>query len=219
MTEMANLGHSIDLLDGSLCRVGECSGLLSTLYLLGKMSFPQPQMQMGPALLPTPLSPARGRLVFHVWSGKPSLPRFSLRTWRPVSTRVQLRLSCSTLAGFPFPSPPCFAVRHRCSRRHPTLLRIGASALFWSKPPLCYGMPLGIAEAAILGLTSRTLVSDCPRALTQQLLSAIITALNGCFASLLFQTIRLAFDQGLLHCVSQELRGQQSPYLCFEKPS
>ncbi len=30
----------------------------------------RPKMQMGPALLPTPLSPARGRFVPSIWSGR-----------------------------------------------------------------------------------------------------------------------------------------------------
>ncbi len=40
---------------------------------------------MGPALLPTPLSPARGRCGLAFCPDKPSFPLYRLRTWRPVS--------------------------------------------------------------------------------------------------------------------------------------
>ena len=81
--------------------------------------------QMGPALLPTPLSPARGRFVSCVWFGKPPLSHVPLHTWQPVSSSRPAAFS-----SFPLLRASSFHRRlasrgfHRRSRRHPTLLRI-----------------------------------------------------------------------------------------------
>jgi len=149
--------------------------------------------------------------------GEPFLLPSPLRTWRPVSN----------------PRPAASFMFHPCGLplSVAALLRGSSPALApasdfasrcwlhftWAETLAPLVRLLGIAEAAILGLASRTLVSDCPKALTQQLLPAITTALNGCFASHSSQTIRLAFDRGLVHSVSQAARGQQPPYPCFEK--
>ena len=56
-------------------------------------------MQMGPAFLPTPLSPARGRLGLAF--GLASLPVcLRLRTWRPVSNPRPVMLARPSPCGF-----------------------------------------------------------------------------------------------------------------------
>lgn len=94
-----------------------------------------PIKQMGPAFLPTPLSPARGHLRFTFQLANQS-SCIRQRTWRPMSMPRPVVLSSSR-----FLAPPCFAVRHRRSHRHPTMLRDGF-ALFGPKPSLRVACPL-----------------------------------------------------------------------------
>ena len=79
--------------------------------------------QMGPALLPTPLLPARGRFGCAGIGTNPcacmSLNALGARRL----IRVQLRSSISILSDGHVCAPLCFAVRRRRSHRHPTRLR------------------------------------------------------------------------------------------------
>lgn len=94
-----------------------------------------PTKQMGPAFLPTPLSPARGHLRFAFRLASQPVC-FRQRTWRPMSMPRPVVLS-----SLRFPAPPCFAVRHRRSHRHPTMLR-DRFAPFGPKPSLRVACPL-----------------------------------------------------------------------------
>lgn len=186
---------------------------------------PKGQKQMGPALLPTPLSPARGRFVSGIGSGEPSLLPSSLRAWLPVfhsrpaaSCLVHpfgfSSLLAALLRGFSPVLAPASDLRC-CIARCP----FGPAPAFQPTPFLGFSPPLGESRDRYSGLVSQTLMRFCPRAVVSQLSPAILSALNDCLASRLSQTIELAFGRGLLHAFSQELRGQQQPCLCFAKTS
>lgn len=68
----------------------------------------RPEMQMGPALLPTPLSPARGHPVPCETSGGPSASLAAAHTWRPMSNPRSPNLATGASE-----------FRHRRSHRHP----------------------------------------------------------------------------------------------------
>ncbi len=169
---------------------------------------------MGPASLPTPLLPARGRSWYCRPSGGPSGLLHRLRAWRPVS-RQRPAAPCHRFPCGPRTSvPPCFAVRHRRSRRHPTVLR-GRSGRDWRKPLLRVEKPLVTAETAIRDAGGSSTVVPGPKTLSysyRQLESRP-------FPMTLFahcpQTSRLALGRNLLHVVSQTECGQAPPHLRF----
>ena len=111
---------------------------------------------------------------------------------------------------------------HRRSRRHPTLPCALPSLLSWPKPPLSRpACRLASPRPSswvwqVRHCSFRLLPLACKHSFLQ-LLPAIMSALNGCFASPVFQTIRLALGVSFVHFFSQDERGQQPPYLCFEK--
>ena len=102
---------------------------------------------MGPASLPTPLSPARGRFGLQLLR-QAAPPAFLSALGARCLRRVQLLLTYAPLAGPRFPAPLCFAVRHRRSRRHPTVLR---DSLAWFRVETLFraDMPLGKAETVV----------------------------------------------------------------------
>jgi hypothetical protein len=68
---------------------------------------------MGPALLPTPLSPTRGRPLPVLLTASRSLSPFAGHAWRPMSSPGARCLAAGALSGF----------RHRRSHRHPAFAR------------------------------------------------------------------------------------------------
>lgn len=165
------------------------------------------QKQMGPALLPTPLSPSRGRFVSGIGSGEPSLLPSSLRAWLPVF-HSRPAASClvhpfglssflaALLRGFSPVLAPASDLRF-CIARFP----FGPAPAFRPTPSLGSSPPLGESRDRYSELVSQTLMRLCPRAFVSQLSPAIISALNDCLASRLSQTIGLAFGRGLIACL------------------
>jgi hypothetical protein len=152
------------------------------------------RMQMGPALLPTPLSPARGYPVPCKTSGGPSASLVSGHTWRPMSGSARpifrlvscdwrIRVSSPALApasGF-CSCPAAFLIRPKASisaAMHSCL----AETVF-----LCRSVPLRVGAFAFPLLCS----------------SARLLGLSGETASRPSQTSLLAFGRSLFQAISR----------------
>ncbi len=162
-------------------------------------------MQMGPALLPTPLSPARGHPLLAMRPANlPHPPRQGMLGARCLASRC-LRLAAgpardlspalAPASGFrscpaaPFrsPKPPMFAALRSRLAETVSLYRSGLAAAY--------------------GLASFTITR-----------SGQVPGLSGDIASLLPQTSRLAFGRSLLHALSRQARGQIPPPSLGSKP-
>lgn len=158
----------------------------------------RPEQQMGPAFLPTPLSPARGCSDFGAASGEPSTLLVSAHTWRPMSGLAR-----------PVLRPGYARFRHRRSRRHPAFapaLPRPLKAQGLRCPPPCAGAwprPRSFTGSSTSGLGAFAV----PLAFH----SGQVPGLSGDTASRPPQTRPLAFGRSLLHAVSQQVRGQMSP--------
>lgn len=179
-------------------------------------------MQMGPALLPTPLSPARGHLVHvSIWFGQASPPASSpKRTWHSVSRSRPAAPSSRLPCGFRVSGAALFRGLLTDARAGIRLCFLACLRVCGNRGHLFRVQPAFLqSRDRHLGFgRSDTVSSKCKHSFLQ-LLPATITALNGCFASHLPQTIRFALRVSFAHIFSQDQRGQQPPYLCFEKTS
>ncbi len=153
------------------------------------------------------------------WSlGEPSVLLSSQRAWRSALFRVQLRSSGLPLAGPSFVTPPCFAVRHRRSHRHPTLLRdcllrVQAEALSRFQQPL-----VRAETNDTLAVSGSNIVCPHPKVLSYNYRQPVSRPYDD-VASLLPQTSRFASSRNLHHTGSQTESGQSPPYLWFMKNS
>jgi hypothetical protein len=154
---------------------------------------------MGPAFLPTPLSPACGCAATARISGEPSILPAAAHAWRPMSslslpclaTGLARDLSPALAPASGFRScGPASAVRPKPSDVRRQRIRLAeAASLYRSRAARLGGfrrsarLPLG----QVLGLSGATAFRSLPSA------------------------SRLAFGRSLLHAVSGWARGQMSP--------
>ena len=152
-----------------------------------------PPMQMGPTLLPTPLSPARGSPVPCETSGGPSASLSSGHTWRPMSgsARPILRLvSCDWRIRVSSPALAPASGFRSCPAASAQALRPRFSlpcAVAWPRP----------RPFADPGLRLFRLAPSLPP------VSARSPSLSGEPASRPSQTSPLAFGRGLFQAVSR----------------
>ena len=172
---------------------------------------------MGPALLPTPLLPARGRFGFADWPHEASCLLHLKRAWRPASVPRPVVLFVGSLA-VPF-------VLHRLASRYVTGARAGirpcflAASLWLAEAFLSADMPLGMAEVALPWWLAGQALFIRTRKRFPTAIAIRYRDLHDDFASHSPQSSRLASGRNLLHCVSQTARGQSPPYLWFVKNS
>jgi len=170
-----------------------------------------PSKQMGPALLPTPLSPARGRCgLARVSAGRPScLSSSALGARCPCRVRLCV---------------PAFAILHRLASRFVTGARTGIRSCFPTRLPSprrsapCGCQALGKTETVtLLAGGSNTPVRDYENP-SLQLTPAGIAAFTDDAASRFPQTSSLAFGRNLMQSLSQAARGQSPPHLRHKNP-
>jgi hypothetical protein len=154
--------------------------------------------QMGPALLPTPLSPACGCADPARVSGEPSTLPVTAHAWRPMSSLLQSGLS-AVLPGDLSPALAPASDFRSCAtafpsgRSHPVS---AANAFAWPRP-----RSRAVRKACVLGAFAVPLAIRSVRFLTCPVPPRRSHPL----------AIRLAFGRSLLHAVSGQARGQVSP--------
>jgi hypothetical protein len=188
------IGHELPRNCGEALRAGCAAEGANWRAASRKPSRYRPAMQMGPALLPTPLSPACGHPVPCETSGGPSASLVSGHTWRPMSGSVRpiLRLvSCDWRIRVSSPALAPASGFRSCPAAFPE-----ARSLRFQLP--CAGAwprPCSFADQSCCGLGAF--------AFPLHSRPARVPGLSGVTASRPSQTSPLAFGRGLLHAVSR----------------